>query len=353
MTFRSNKLHPQSHFYINGSDFTQSAEQAFGAVNNTQFRTTTTISFNGDKNIYALCNGTVFLQPQSNDSNKVNIILRPFKQPIKGINIKYIIYRGLNKIDFIDNGKIAGSETSGSGFVRYIWSEFNRFYVEEDSETVPEFLANFIGYPFTSEQLSQQDDSHLIDRYFFKIASFFDEEATEEDPTTAYEFPVVPRGLHLGSATEQVGIDIILNNGDYFIENDPNPFQLNLAYARLASYTLDTSTESDNFKKKLLKEASTQFIDIVAFYGLHANGKGKLFVTNDDGTETTLTDKSDIYQKLENFVTKNNFYIYLQANRQRSYNFYENYQYSDTNLNNIKVGAEEDNLNEDVFGTNE
>ena len=88
MIFRSNKLHPQSHFYIGGNDFSQSAEQAFGALNNAQFRTTTTISFSGGKNIYALCNGTVFLQPQSSDSNKVNLILRPFKQPIKGINIK-------------------------------------------------------------------------------------------------------------------------------------------------------------------------------------------------------------------------------------------------------------------------
>jgi len=350
-TNRVSRLKPESHFYIKGGnqvgDFKQTPNQAFGVTSPTKFRTTATVTFTGSKDIYAICMGTAFLQPGG--SNKVNLILRPFKQPVKGLNIKYIIYRGLKKTDFITSaGKVAGNETNGSGFVQYLWEQFNKFYKVADGETAPDFKAGFIGFPHTANELALQKEEHLIDQYFFKKAKFTESATPEEEPETAFELPVIPRGLHLGKATAKIGIDIVLNDGDYIIENDNHPFKLNLAYARAATYTINTNTETNDFRKKLLRETATKFIDIAAFYGLHANGAGKLYV---DDMEKPLINKADIASRLQNFNTKNNFYLYIQANRQRSYNFYDNYTHSETNTNTIKIGTAEDSLTETTYGT--
>ncbi|WP_298515771.1 hypothetical protein [uncultured Kordia sp.] len=343
-------LQPKSHFFLEDSSFSQSEPQRFGAVSLNQFNTTSTLTFSGTKKVYALCQGTVFIQPQTGDANKVNLILRPFRQPISNIPIKYIIYRGLNKSDFVNsNGEIAGSETTGTGFVQYIWSEFLQFYGTDGvNDNAPDFMADFIGYPHTTDQLAAQDGANLIDQYFFKIATVLDETTGEEEPSEAFEFPTIPRGTHLGNATGEIGIDIVLNRGDYYIENDPNPFKLDLAYARAANSSLDASTITDSFQKRLYKENATAFLDVAALYGLHANGAGKLYVGD---STTPLTTKDDIYGMMNGFYSRNKVYIYIQANRQRSYNFYGNYEVSDTNTNNMKIGVDSSTLSETTFGT--
>lgn len=356
-TSRVAKLQPESHFFIEGGvqlgDFTQTVNESFGALNTTQFRTTASISFSGNKNIYALCMGTVFIQPNTEDSAKVNLIIRPYKQPITGVNIKYIVYRGLNKNDFFNNaGELTGSESSGSGFVKFIWTQFNKYYDVTGGNSVPAFKSYFLGFPHSAAENALQLNDHLIDRYFFKRATLTNAQTPTEEPETAFELPIIPRGMHLGTASAGVGIDIILNDGDYIIENDTSPFKLDLEYARSDEFILDTATVTDAFKKKLLKEASTNFIDVVAFYGLHANSAGKLHVNNDLNTVVTLSAKTDIAVRLQNFNTKHNFYLYIQANRQRSYNFYGNYVHSTGNNSNIKIGVDEDNLSETTFGTN-
>lgn len=338
-----------SHFFVESggvNTFNQNASQKFGAANDTQFRTTAKITFSGTKKLYAICQGQVFIVPQEGNSTKVNLILRPYKQPIRELPIKYFIYRGLNRNDFIagtgDTATVAGSETSGTDFVKYIWKEFNTFYTNENSsEPTPSFLASMIGF---SDGTTQQA-TDLIDAYFYAPAVF--DETTQEE-TNAFEFPLIPKGIHLGNATGEVGLDIVLNKGDYYIENDPNPFQLDLTFARAADHILDTTNGDTDYKKKLIKESCTQFMDAAAFYGLHCNGLGKLYI---NAVDTPLTTKEDIYPHIQNFHTKNTTYLYIQSNRQRSYNFYGKYVYSDTNMNNLKLGADENSLVEQIFGT--
>lgn len=348
-------LQPKSHFFLEDENFTQEEQNRFGAISENEFRTTATVSFDGTKEVFAICQGSVFVQPNTGDDTKVNLVLRPFRQPITNVPIKYIIYRGLQKSDFFtQDGKITGDENTGSGFVKYIWSDFKEFYkpkddnnTDDDTVEEPEFLANFIGYPNTAEQLEAQEPTDRIDQYFFKLAQI-QEETGEEKSNTAYELPLVPRGIHLGTAQGSLGIDIVLDTGDYYIKNDPNPFQLNLEYVRAASYTLNISTITDTYQKKLLKENSTRFMDVAAFYGMHTNGIGKLYLGN---TNIPITSIADIYEKLQGFATKNKTYIYIQANRQRSYDFYGNYKVSTENQNNYKIGNNIENLSETSFGT--
>lgn len=339
-----------SHFFIESegqNSFSQNNNQKFGAISTTQFRTTSKITFSGTKKIYAICQGQTFIVPQQGNSNKINLILRPYKQPIPELSIKYFIYRGLNKSDFFDSAnKVLGEgvdftnyNNSFSGFINYVRKEFHKFY-ENDSDGIPSFDASMIGFSEGTDQLS----TDLIDSYFFAPA-IFDENTQEE--SNSFEFPLVPKGTFLGNAQSELGLDIVLNKGDYYVENDPNPFQFNLAFARSGDHVLDTNNGNTDYLKKLIKESCVQFMDVAAFYGLHCNGNGKLAVTSADVT-TQLSLKDSIYSHLENFETKNTLYLYIQSNRQRSYNFYENYVYSS---NNIKIGVDENNFNEQLFGT--
>ena len=141
-------LQPTSFFFTDGS-YNQMADQKFGVVSSSQYRGTTKLNCTGK--IFTLCQGQIFIQPQAGN-DKVNVVLKPFKQPINQIPIKYIIYRGLDKNNFFTGENIAGSEDSGTEFCQYIWKEFNKFYGVEDPEEQPEFLAKFIGFPLSGDK---------------------------------------------------------------------------------------------------------------------------------------------------------------------------------------------------------
>lgn len=339
------RLQPISHFFLEGDNFSQTELQKFGPISESVFNTTSKVTFTGTKKVYAICQGTVFIQPQTGDVNKVNLILKPYKQPINGLSIKYFIYRGLNKNDFVNGLQVAPKGSNATGFVNYIWDEFESFHDVEDGETAPSFLAKYIGFP---ENEIDQEVSAYIDQFFYKIATYTEGENPQENPEEAYELPIIPRGTHLGNATESIGLDIILNRGDYYIENDPNPFKLDLAFARVEDGKLETTGIPEGFETKLLKEACTQFIDPAAFYGTHANGIGKLFI---DEVENPITTKEQIASKLNGFLTKNTIYLYIQGERRRSYNFYNNYQYSEDNINDLKIGHDSENLTETEYRT--
>ena len=339
------ELYGESYFFLEKNNpFSQTAENKFGIIGdeNSKFSTTSKITFSGTAKVFSICQGQIFLQPNSKDPKKINLILKPFRQPINGLVIRYIVYRGLIKSDFMDEDFMINQEgTAATGFVNHVQKEFKDFY-KLIKQAAPIFTAEFLGYPGLE---SQQQESDLIDNYFFKVSKTNEEngETTESQP---FDFPITPAGTFLGNADGELGIDIVLNEGNYHIENDPNPFQLNLSYARASGYILDPSPYT-GIQEKLIKETSTKFIDVAAFYGLHTYGKGKIKVFSGN-QETILQDENEISDLLDSFNTKNTIYLYIQSNRQRSYNFYKNY-----NLNgkNMKIGTDHDHLQEKQFGT--
>ncbi|OCA80498.1 hypothetical protein BBH99_04010 [Chryseobacterium contaminans] len=325
-------LLPESFFFLEkGKTFTQSLSEKFGA-NGTVFRTTSKINGYTGK-VYTICQGQVFLQPCGTDTTKVNAILKPFNQPIKGLAIKYIVYRGLNRSDFFQGDLItSGTPTT---FVDIIKKEFTGLY-NMLGIAVPQFTAQHIGFPVGNSQL----ETDLIDDYFLKISKVEVTGGTAtEQPKKAFELPMIPRGTHLGNVTGSVGIDIVLNEGDYTIANDPNPFQLNLAFARSADHVLDQAVGNTAFKKKLIRETATQFLDIAAFYGLHTQGKGKIYMSDNSVLQTV----EEIASQISGFKTADTTYLYIQGSRQRSYNFYGN-QNLEGSTNNIKIGPTTANL---------
>ncbi|MBL3547553.1 hypothetical protein [Chryseobacterium sp. KMC2] len=329
-------LLPESFFFLEkGQIINQEVSGKFGA-NGTVFRTTSKLSFTGK--VYTICQGQVFLQPCGADTTKVNAILKPFNQPIKGLAIKYIVYRGLNRSDFFEGDLIKSTATTG--FVDVIRKEFTGLY-NMLGITVPPFTAQHIGFPAGTNQ--SVDD--LIDDYFLKISKVEVTGGTAtEQPKKAFELPMIPRGTHLGNVTGSIGIDIVLNEGDYTIANDPNPFQLNLAFARSADHVLDQAIGNTAFKKKLIRETATQFLDIAAFYGLHTQGKGKIHMSDNSVLQTP----DEIYNQIQKFLTAQTTYLYIQGSRQRSYNFYGN-QNLEGSTHNIKIGPTASNLSLEQF----
>lgn len=85
-------LQMTSHFFLEDNSFSQIAAESFGAISSIDFTTTSKVTFSGIKKVYAICQGQVFVQPQIGSNDKVNVILKPFKQPISGLGIKYFVY---------------------------------------------------------------------------------------------------------------------------------------------------------------------------------------------------------------------------------------------------------------------
>lgn len=342
----------QSHFFVESGGLTQSKEQAFGPVSSTQFNLTSKFNLDTAKKAYSICKGVVLIQPQTDNPNKVNLILRPYKQPFPGLNIKYFIYRGLRKSDFFTNDSeplVIKNEGEYSDFIDKINKDFKAFHEGrkvKNGETVteipvPPFTAAYIGYDLTAP------DSTLLSNLFFKESEFEDKNGTlkEKDP---FELPMIDMGKSLGNFAEgECGIDVVLNYGDYKNNLTNGEFVFDLGYARKADAKIIADGSTD-YKKKLQREQSTQFVDVTAFFGAFSN-EGKIEITTSLGETISKTGTTIYSDLLSNFFNKNKVYLYIQSNRHRSYNFYNNYKLSETNDNNIKIGTS-DNLIETKYG---
>ena len=85
----------------------------------------------------------VLVQPQTNDASKVNLILRPYIQPINGLNIKYFIYRGLNLSDFFSSGKVIPSGSTTSDLINNLNTGFAAYYNKiNPGGTLPAWIVN-------------------------------------------------------------------------------------------------------------------------------------------------------------------------------------------------------------------
>ncbi|WP_293785799.1 hypothetical protein [uncultured Pedobacter sp.] len=330
---------PKSYFFTDPATISQTAAQAFGPVSDNEFNLTAKFTSTGGQAL-AICKGVVLIQPQAAGSNVVNLILRPYEQPINGLNIRYFIYRGLQQGDFFNGDLVLADGNEVSGFIKKINKSFAGFY---KNENVPPFLAKYIGFDPT-----QQAATLPLDQFFFKETEYVDSAGQFiEKEDTAFELPMIAKGTSLGHFINgECGIDVVLNYGDYQLPSPNAEFNFDLNYARAASANINLASITNEFRKKLVREQITQFLDVAAFYGFHtANGS-----VNINGTETK---GEAIYNAAVNkFSTKNRLYLYIQSDRCRSYNFYNNYLIDNTGLESLKLGTVETTLNEVVYGTN-
>ncbi|AXG73535.1 hypothetical protein DVK85_04530 [Flavobacterium arcticum] len=344
MPTNNTSIEPKSHFFTDPNLISQTESQAFGPQSSSSsYNISSKFTASTDAKAFAVCKGIVLIQPQVDNANKVNLILRPYAQPVQGVNIKYFIYRGLKKSDFFTDNMV---KTGGSDFIQKIRTDFSDFYQNDPVNPNPNFLAKYIGF-----DPENQDENLLIDSFFFKESEYVEsngEFIEDDEGFGSFELPLIHEGAWLGDfAAGECAFDVVLNYGDYKSSGELSQFNFDLSYARATSaeITLNGATDYEN---KCIKEQIFQFIDAAAYYGFHtANGT---VITDDNGTKQNNEGQGIYNNVLTNFITKNKLYLYIQGDRTRSYNFYNNYKIGETN-NSLKYGIEPETLNEREYAT--
>jgi hypothetical protein len=314
---------PSSHFFTEQNQLSavvaaNYATDAFGPVTGaltTKYRTTAvvrTASVSPVK-LFAICDGQLLIQPQTGDATKINIILKPTASfaPLK---VKYFIYRGVNKADWIDAAGnlpvVNTSDPTQPALLQSLWAKFIAFNLPFFTlGIIPAppntFAASLIGYK------EADDITNSIDYYF-----------TRKINDTFFQIPSCSKGNHIGNFSGQVGLDIVIDHGDYGLTNQEQLFKLDLAFARLKEHVFDTATipASTATKVKRYKEHIHQFVDPAAFWGSHIKC-GKIILHNNAAGITVNNDI--VTQLVSKYQTKNKIYIYIQGEKNRSYNYFE------------------------------
>lgn len=309
-----NKYEPSSHFFVDHTNLSDPlsaniASDAFGPVDGNEtskYRTTSFVRASSDSKIFAICDGHILIQPCDGDSTKVNLILKPTASysPFK---IKYFIYRGVDIDDLIVGFDVAQQTADSPEFIKRVWKASNDL-AEALGEPLPSNLdAKFIGY---DPNLS---DDELLS-YVFLGGGTVD--------FNLYNIPKCFKGELIGNFTNKIGLDIVLDYGDYELDYEEQLFKLDLGYARKPEHVFDVSSITGAVKQKRYREYIHRFIDAAAFWGSHIEC-GEVFLHNVSSPQKTV---SEIYPVLINkYQTANKLYLYIQAERERSLNFYNNY----------------------------
>ena len=316
---------PNSHFFVDHNNLANSlpanlATDAFGPVSTdltNKYRTTSFVRVSALTKVLAICDGQIMIQPQAGDNTKVNLILKPAASAIYDpIKIKYFIYRGVNKSDLIGNNILKAVNTSDPNqptFLKKLWKDFvdfnMPFYTQGIINTPPEtFPAFLIGYD------ENQSGDTLIEHYFKRN--------NDGGNFIFYQIPSCTKGEYIGNFTGRIGLDVVLDYGDYELTNQDELFKLNLDFARKAEHIFDITTipTSTPTKVKRFKEYIHQFIDAAAFWGSHIECGEIRTISAPNG----ITSAADIFTNILNkYQTKYKIYVYVQGERNRSYNYYD------------------------------
>lgn len=334
----SNKYQPHSHFFVDHTnldtpDLSASANDAiyttdaFGPVKGdetNQYRITSFVRASTNSKVFAVCDGHILIQPYDGDTSKVNLILKPTASysPFK---IKYFIYRGVDMSDLIFGPNIAAQTTDSPEFIKRVWKASSDL-AQALNEPIPSNLAaQFIGYDpgVTNDELL----SHVF--LGGGTVNF-----------NLYNIPKCFKGELIGNFTGKIGLDIVLDYGDYEMDYEEQLFKLNLEYARKSEHIFDLSTVTGSVKQKRYKEYIHQFIDAAAFWGSHIN-YGEITLFNDSLPKTSII---DVYEKVVcKYQTKNKLYFHVKSERGRSYNFYSS---------EVEYMYPNGEVTFDVYGTN-
>ncbi len=314
---RVKPFEPKSYFFTESSLEEQTLiEGAYGPENGnstTRFNITTQLNLT-DKKAYAVTSGQVLIFPQNGNEDKVNVFIKPLKNIDIGVPIKYFVYRGLKKEFFIDenNNILEHNEQANTPFMNKVWQDLINFN-ELSPSNLPDVPARLFGFNETDAPETRVD---------FKFFNVYDEETTNENKI--YNLPIIEAGQHFGEfADDEGGFEIVLNNGFYYQEKSDTGFEFDLNYARAVKVVLDIEDIEDNpdISEKIYRENVQSFLDPVAFYGAHITEKNNGEVKVVD-TSQKLKTKEEIYTNIvSKLYNKHKFYLYIQENRGRSFNF--------------------------------
>lgn len=266
------------NFFISENELPQqNIASNYGSISSNQYRVTSL--FNGSVSgtepmAYAVTSGKVFIVQQINNANRVNLLLRPDKQPTGAPSVKYFVYRGLLKDDFLD------ASTSYTTI---------KPAASNDSKLISKIRKGTDSLK-ALELYTSLADVFFVDDLFIKNDNQF---ATVEKGDSIGRFNTI-------SSLLDYGFEIMLNESCY----SPN-----LNIARLDVNIIDILSGS-NGEDETSRLKTLAYLDPAAYFGFFSH-KDFSIKTNNSNTPTQRS-KDEVYELVKKFATKNTVYIDLR-----------------------------------------
>ncbi|MGZ5486373.1 MAG: hypothetical protein ACXWFB_10765, partial [Nitrososphaeraceae archaeon] len=308
----------------------QADTEAYGPVKNfedNKYRVTSKITSTTAANAYAVTDGKILVQSQSN-ANFVNLLLFPTTSSKTGFTpVLFYVYRGLKKENFIDsNGKIVALSTpKSSDLTNKVWDSFTEQKTRNPAITTTEPNIKSIGWNYNTSL-----DTVLILEIF-------------KHPDPDFELIDVAAGDFIGvfdgSIAHPIGFEICLKEKFYdYSLKDLRADELVIE----PMYQIQGSDSPGRLTVQQMRERENilNFVDPAAYFNIHYN----LIVKGKIGTAETPFTKLEIAQNLaNNFFTARTVYIDIRNENGYSLNYYKDFEGSSSNPDygmHIQIGTQ-------------
>ena len=288
----------------------QTESLAYGAKTATEFRVTSSFQMTGNETAYAMLSGTILLQQQTDNPDKVNLILKPIPSSNIKMPVKYVVYRGLDICSFLTENDMNDPNTTVLEVGSELIVEMRRIQQGRTGDEIP--LEALFGY-------REATDDTDIDTFFRR----------QQDDVN-YQLFSVPGGMKLGcfAAGEEGtigegGIEIILENPD---------LQFTVEIAKKAVYEIKVDTlppppAQETPENRWKREQIRHFVDPAAFYGLHHDIRGGIGYRKTEEEPPNgwprTSSAEEVYKEIINkFATKNNIYLDIRNKNGYSFDYY-------------------------------
>lgn len=300
------------HYFIeHGNLTTQASADTYGPDTGSPsdiFHITSRFQLSSQSKAFACQAGDIIVQESAQHSSLVNVILKPqWGLNIGHRSVKYFVYRGLLKSDFASGTTVATNTTE---FINRFWANHADFKVKLNNNSLPDPGPEAFGLDTGISGTTLLDD-------IFRCS-------TNAKPAYVKEGEVI--GNFTAQSGQKIGLEVIMSS-DYL--------KLDINFARQAKTDVIV-TGLTGLERKMKRESMLDGMDPAAFFGLHFYD-GVNATTYPGGTKTvTKLKQQNLYSSLvQKFHTKNRLYVDIRSEKDRSYNFYEDYG---TSGNEIKLG---------------
>ncbi len=299
----------------------QTASETFGPVSgfeNSKYRLLSIHSASSTPSAYAICDGVVFVQDDSANPNLVNLVLKPFRQPILGIPaIKYFIYKGIDKGSLIATGGNEIATAGNNDLTQNIWNAQNARNESIDvsngdpvgtTTDTPPAAALGVNYSAMASSPYDAADVDEISKVFFNAVA-------------EYQLPKVEGGNHIGDFNStSFGLQIIFDT-----RINHTTFSHVRQFDDIHEVVELTGGESqaEVFSHWHIKERILHYLDPSAFFGnFYTTG---LFAKSSTDVDFSKFTGDDIYTNvLTSFYNKNRVYYDIRGELNNALNYQQN-----------------------------
>ena len=269
----------------------------------------------------AAVTGHVLVQRVQGDSNRVNVILKPLRQPTIGFTrVRYFVYRGLELTDFLKGPGAADSQLvrDRAGAEPFIVAIHEAHQARRTAEEAAKGNSAPPPENLPAEAFGLRAGQNDGDR----LASLFYSDAGTS------QLPLVRIGHKLGTfrtpnAADRIGFEIVLEDARQ---------DFTLAFARQAETVIDVTGVAGALDRQKAAEACLDFIDPAAYLGMHFD----LGVENADNANPILKEAALYQAAVAKFFTRNTQYVDIRNEHGYSLNYARNYS---VGADQLRIGA--------------